>query len=234
LKEAPPTILWDFDGTLVEGPGWGKTLIRTLDEHYPGHCITHEQIRAFLHEGFPWHNPEKAHPELSTPVAWWAFLEAILARAYQSVGFNIDESRQLAQLAHELILDPNGYTLSEETIPALKHLSTLGWRHIILSNSFPELPHLLESLPIKQFIHECISSGVTGYEKPNPKAFTLALTHANYPEQLWMIGDSLSADVRGAIAVGIPAILVHKAPSEPVQFYARDLREAVSIIENNS
>ena len=233
-EKAPPTILWDFDGTLVEGPGWGKALIRVLDEEYPGHSITREQIRVFLLEGFPWHNPERHHPELGNPTEWWAFVEAILVRAYQGVGFSIKDAKRLAQLAHQVELDPAGYRTFEDTLAALQCLSDLGWRHIILSNNFPELPHLLDKLPIKQFIHECISSGIAGYEKPNPAAFALALDRAGYPDRVWMIGDSISADVRGAEAAGIPAILARQSPIEPVKYCARYLFEAVSIIENSS
>ena len=226
--------MWDFDGTLVEGPGWGKTLVRVLDSKHPSHGITYEQIRAFLHEGFPWHNPERYHPELCDPTVWWSFVEAILVRAYQGVGYGSSESKKLAQSAHHLLLDPSGYRPFEDTLAALQRLSDLGWRHVILSNNFPELPRLLDKLPIKRFLHKCISSGITGYEKPNPAAFALALDRAGHPEQVWMIGDSISADVRGAEAAGIPAILARQFPNEPIKYYARDLLEAVSIIENNS
>ena len=232
--KAPPTIFWDFDGTLVEGPGWGKTLLRVLDEKCPGHSITAGQIRAFLHEGFPWHNPERYHPELCNPTEWWSFVEAILTRAYQGVGYGGSESKEMAQSAHQLMLDPAGYRTFEDTIAVLQRLNDLGWRHIILSNNFPELLHLLDKLPIKRFIHECISSGITGYEKPNLAAFALALDRAGHPEQVWMIGNSISADVRGAEAAGIPAILTRQSSDEPTKYYARDLLEAVSIIENQN
>jgi len=231
--KAPPTILWDFDGTLVAGPGWAKTMVRVLDANYPGHSITAEQIRAFLQEGFPWHNPERYHPELGNPTAWWSFVEAILTRAYQGVGYGRSESKKLAQSAHQLMLDPDGYSTFEDTLPVLQRLSDMGWRHIVLSNHFHELTDLLDKLPMKHFIHKCISSAITGYEKPNPKAFTLALELAGHPEQVWMIGDNPSADVRGAEAAGIPAILARHSPNETVKYYARDLLEAASIIENS-
>lgn len=233
VRKAPPTIFWDFDGTLVTGPGWAKIMVRVLDVHYPGHSITAEQIRAFLLEGFPWHNPERYHPELGNPTAWWSFVEAILTHAYQGVGYDSSEAKKLAQSAHRFMLDPGGYSTFEDTLPALRRLSDLGWRHFILSNHFHELTDLLDKLPMKQFIHECISSAITGYEKPNPKAFALALDRAGHPEQVWMIGDNLSADVRGAEVVGIPAILARQTHNETVKYYARNLIEAVSIIENS-
>jgi putative hydrolase of the HAD superfamily len=234
FKKTPPTILWDFDGTLAQGPGWSKTLLRVLDGNYPGHRIAREQIRAFLLEGFPWHNPERPHPELSSPDAWWSLVKPILTRAYQGVGFANTESEKMAELAHKLILDPAGYTLFEDTVAALQRLSDRGWRHIILSNNFPELPSIVDRLPIKKFIHECISSGVTGYEKPHNKAFSIALDCAGRPGKVWMVGDSLSADIAGAEAAGLPAILVHNSTDENTKYYARNLIEVVSIVENAS
>ena len=231
-EKGTPTILWDFDGTLVRGPGWGTTLLRVLDNEYPGHGLIREQIRPFLQQGFPWHNPEKPHPELSTPAAWWAYVEAILAWAYRGVGYDSNESKNLASLAHQLQLDPAGYIPFEESLPALKRLTDRGWRHIILSNNFPELPVLLDSLPLNDLIDECISSGITGYEKPNARAFAVALDYAGQPEKVWMVGDSLVADIKGAEAVGIPAILVHRPTEEKVKYYAENLLEAASIIEN--
>ena len=232
--KAPPTVLWDFDGTLVTGPGWSMTLLRVLDSEYPGHGVTLEQIRPFLHEGFPWHNPEKPHPELSTPASWWALLESLLARVYQNIGYNMNESEKMAQLAHELILRPEGYTLFEDALPALQQLTNRGWRHIVLSNSFPELREIIDNLPVNDFIQGCISSGVIGYEKPHPEIFNIALDRAGHSGQIWMVGDSLTADIRGAEAAGIPAILVHRNTEEKVKYSAENLLEAALIIENNS
>ncbi len=234
FRKTKPTILWDFDGTLAQGPGWSRTLLKVLDNTHPGHKITREQIRALLLEGFPWHSPGKSHPELSNSAAWWSQVKPILARAYQGVGYASNKSNQMAEQAHKLILDPGGYTLFEDTIVTLQRLSSKGWRHIILSNNFPELPSIIDTLPLKKFIYECFSSGITGYEKPHPKAFALALTCAGYPKQVWMVGDSLSADIAGAEAAGIPAILVHNSTGENTKYSASNLLEAAFIIENTS
>jgi putative hydrolase of the HAD superfamily len=231
--KAQPTVLWDFDGTLARGPRWSRTMMRVLDEDCPGHGVTREQLIPFLSEGFPWHNPERYHPELCSPEAWWAHLESLLARVYEKVGFSSDESKKLAQQAHELQLDPSGYVPFDETVPALKRLCDRGWQHIVLTNNFPELEDLLNNLPISDFIDGCICSGVTGYEKPNEKAFSIALEYAGNPERVWMVGDNIRVDVRGAEAMGIPAIFVRRPAIEEVKYHAEDLLEAASIIENS-
>jgi putative hydrolase of the HAD superfamily len=207
-------------------------MLRVLDNEYPDHGLTREQIRAFLHEGFPWHTPEIPHPELSSPKAWWAYLEAFLAGVYRKLGYNEEESGKLAQQAHKLILEPEGYTLYEDTIPALRQLAEQGWRHIVLSNNFPEMPRILYDLPVSDLIYGCICSGITGYEKPHPQAYSIALESAGYPEKVWMVGDNITADVRGAEAAGIPAILVRSKTDEKVKYYAENLLEAASIIQD--
>ena len=80
-------LLWDFDGTLAYREGmWGGCLVEVLDEHEPGHALCADDFRPSLREGFPWHTPDVAHPELDSPDLWWAPVEALLARAYERAG----------------------------------------------------------------------------------------------------------------------------------------------------
>jgi FMN phosphatase YigB (HAD superfamily) len=74
------------------------------------------------------------------------------------------------------------------------------------------------------------ASAVTGWEKPNPRFFRHALQAVGNPSRVWMVGDNPIADVAGAEAVGIPALLVrHPCPAtgEPT-----GLRSAVETIRS--
>jgi putative hydrolase of the HAD superfamily len=203
-------IFWDFDGTLAHRPGlWGGCLLEVLDEHRAGHGVELERLRALLRNGFPWHEPDVAHPELAEPDAWWARVEGLLASAYEGVGIESEASRKLARLARERYVDHTcGWQLFDDTLPVLERLRSEGWRHAILSNHVPELPALVTGLGLSPLLGCVLSSAVTGYEKPNPKAFELALESCGQPGKVWMVGDNPDADVAGAEAVGIPAILV--------------------------
>jgi putative hydrolase of the HAD superfamily len=110
-------------------------------------------------------------------------------------------------------------------------LKKAGWRHVILSNHVPELSDIVNGLRLSPYIDDCISSGATGYEKPNPQAFKLAIFKAGNPETAWMVGDNLLSDIRGAEAMGIPAILVHIVKPDGIKYYAPDLRGAAAIIK---
>lgn len=66
MTDAPPTIIWDFDGTLAYRPDrWSGAMMQVLDEHLPGHDIEICQIKPYLEDTFPWHAPDQPHPHLS-------------------------------------------------------------------------------------------------------------------------------------------------------------------------
>jgi putative hydrolase of the HAD superfamily len=232
LPSDPPTIFWDFDGTLATRMGsWSGAMLSVLDICVPGHHLSREDLLPHLQHDFPWHNPDIPHYHLSTPDAWWSYLESILARAFQAVGFEESLAKRLAQLTHKCYINPNGFILYEDSIPVLKSLSENGWKHVILSNNVPELPVIVGSLAISQYIAGCISSASIGFEKPNPEAFRIALASAGNPRRVWVIGDNLTADVKGAEAAGLPAILVRSSQTHEARYYAHDLLEAASIVK---
>ena len=203
------TILWDFDGTLAFRPGmWRGCLVEVLDEQERGHAIAPDDFGDALRHGFPWHTPEIVHGHLDTPDAWWEPVEAILARAYARVGFTDERARELARLARARYVDPaHSWTLFEDTQPTLERLRAAGWRHVILSNHVPELAAIVTALGLDELVDAVVNSAHTGYEKPHPEAFAAARRAAGDPEELWMVGDNPAADVAGAEAVGIRAIL---------------------------
>lgn len=225
-------ILWDFDGTLVKFTSWRLALMDILDECEPGHSIHQEQLRPFLKDGFPWHRPDEPHLHLDNPDKWWQALGPIFIRAYQGIGFNCQRSCELAALVREHMNKPERYIIYEDAVQVLQDLKERGWKHVILYNHMPELPQVVDALGLFEYIDFCIASGVTGYEKPNPMAFSIALSTVGNPDKLWVVGDNLNSDIKGAEASGISAILVHSPRPEDVKYYAADLTDVVKIIEN--
>ena len=134
-------LIWDFDGTLAHRrgeTGWSILLAEALDAEEPGHGHSADRFRPHLREGFPWHRPEVAHPELCEPEAWWASVRPVLGRAYEAAGYAPARALELADAARRLYVDPKvGWELFEDTLPALERLSQAGWTHAILSNHVP-------------------------------------------------------------------------------------------------
>jgi putative hydrolase of the HAD superfamily len=120
------------------------------------------------------------------------------------------------------------WSVFDDAIPALTRATDAGWRNVILSNHVPELPELVSRLGLGDHVERTFTSALTGYEKPNPDAFAIALRECRNPRVAWMVGDNPVADVHGAESVGIPAILVRT--TAPVARLAAGLGEAVDEI----
>lgn len=219
-------MLWDFDGTLAARPGlWSGCVLEVLDEVEPGHGVPIERIRTGLRDGFPWHAPDRPHPELCDPEAWWEAVGEVLAAALRAEGIGAARARRLANAVRTRYVDGTcGWQVFDDAAPALAALAGGGWRNVIVSNHVPELPELVDQLGLGELIEAVLTSARTGYEKPHPEAFRVALRACGEPESVWMVGDNPVADVAGALAVGVPAILVH-APGG-----AADLRHVVARI----
>ncbi len=210
-----PTVLWDFDGTLVAREGnWRAALLTALDQVTDDHDVTLELLRDGLRDGFPWHRHDVAHPQLHTPELWWKDLDATLRRAYLVAGIDERTAGRAAAAVRDVYVDVQYWSVFDDTRPALRRLRDGGYRNVIVSNHIPELSDLVRDLGLSDLIDAVLTSAVTGYEKPHPGMFRVALELTDDPERVWMIGDNPIADIAGATAVGIPAILVrHSEPS---------------------
>jgi putative hydrolase of the HAD superfamily len=204
-------VLWDFDGTLARRPGlWSGCVLEVLNEHAPEHGVARAQIAAALRDGFPWHSPESPHPELGEPEDWWRPIEALLAKTLAGVGIATSDAAALARATRRRFADGSiGWQIYDDAHVALDLLTADGWRHAVLSNHIPELSEIIEQLGLAHHFDHVHSSARIGFEKPHPEAFRIALAASGNPAVTWMVGDNPRADVAGAEAVGLGAILVH-------------------------
>jgi len=213
-------LLWDFDGTLGfrDGGAWTAALLETLNLAMPGHAVTLEQLRLYTHTGYPWHLHDQPHPHLTSAEMWWGALHPVLMKAYRGVGLDESVAWALAHQFRAVYLNPNRWRLFDDVLPVLDVLSSGGWMHAILSNHVPELGDIVQHLGLTSRIAFLFNSAETGYEKPHPRAFQIALEKLPDAETVWMIGDNFTADVQGAEAVGLPAILVRRHHSQTRYF----------------
>lgn len=206
-------LIWDFDGTLAhrrDETGWSLLLAEALDTEEPGHGHSADTFRPHLRDGFPWHMPDVAHLELcGDPEAWWAAVLPLLARAYEAAGLAPARALEVASAARRLYVDPARWSLFDDTLPTLERLSGQGWTHAILSNHVPELGAIVAGLGLDRHFAALSCSADSGYEKPHPLAYASVLEQLA-PDEAWMIGDNVVADVLGAEELGIPAILVRR------------------------
>jgi len=218
-------VVFDFDGTLAHRSGmWSGTLLDVLDANAPGHTATLDGLRASLRDGFPWHTPDEPHLHLNDPEAWWQHMSRLFSSVFATAGVDHQQLPMLVARTREQYCDPAQFALYDDTADALHRLVDARVEVVILSNHVPELPRIVAGLGIADLIDKTITSAAIGYEKPHPEAFAHALVDVD-PTRCCMIGDNPAADIDGAAAAGMHAILV-RHPDARVQTVA----EAVELI----
>ncbi len=226
-------VIWDFDETLARRSGaWRHMLIDALDAESPGHGITAADVEPGLRHGFPWHDPDRAHPELSDPDLWWANLRPVLRGALEQAGVSKPIAERAASRARSEYVRLDRWSVFPDTEAALDRLRRAGWRQAILSNHCPELPDLVRGLGLTGYFDVVLTSATIGFEKPHPEAYARVLRELGHPETVWMIGDSPEVDIAGARRCGIPGVLVRRPA--PGFGYAADLTTAVEMIERSA
>lgn len=95
----------------------------------------------------------------------------------------------------------------DSTYDVLDYLNAKYELHII-TNGFEEAQEKkMKASNLRKYFNTVTNSEMVGVKKPNPKIFNFAMDLANAkPEHSVMIGDSLEADIKGAIDVGMQAL----------------------------
>ena len=102
------------------------------------------------------------------------------------------------------------YSLYEDTLPALRRIAEAGARSFVISNHIWVLPEIVDALA-PCLVAGVVTSARAGYRKPHPAIFEAALKLAGTePSETLMVGDSVSADVRGAERVGMHAVFIDR------------------------
>jgi putative hydrolase of the HAD superfamily len=223
-------LIWDFDGTLAHRlGGWAEALLEVIHGEAPTCEVTADQLRPHLQAGFPWHTPQQPHPAITSADQWWNALDHVFARAFTAIGIDALRAQRMAKHVRQVYPHPGRWRLFDDTIPALDQLATQGWSHVILSNHVPELPAIIHHLQLGPYIGHIFNSAQTGYEKPHPQAFRHALAALGDIALVWMIGDSLQADVAGASWVGVRSILVRTGHPD-AQYSCSELSHVPAIV----
>ncbi len=107
----------------------------------------------------------------------------------------------------------NGYQPVDRVFPdapqVLRALREQGYRLGLVSNRHDPLDELAEALDLAWAFEFTLAAGQVGWWKPDPRLLQRAVEIAGCePEQALYVGDNYFADVIGARAAGMPAILV--------------------------
>ena len=112
----------------------------------------------------------------------------------------------------ELFMVTSHWHIFDDAYPALTELERRGLTIGAVSNWVWNLPELLHALDLVRHFDFIAASARIGYEKPHPRIFEWALDKAGVePGSVIHVGDHVDADVEGARAVGIGAVLIDRA-----------------------
>ncbi len=108
------------------------------------------------------------------------------------------------------------FELYEDVTPVLTALAQLGFRIGVISNSHRSLETFREHFQLAEVITSGVSSAEHGYMKPHRSIFETALERAGVrAAESLMVGDSLKADIEGAVAVGMRGVLLRRSGDVP-------------------
>jgi len=152
-----------------------------------------------------------------------------LKDTFDAIRFKVSDDT-IHQLSEDYITYLSTFNhLFEGTVDILEHLAQRYQLHII-TNGFDEAQQKkIENANISQYFKTVTNSEIAGVKKPNPIIFNYALSVAKAKShESIMIGDSLEADVLGALDVGLDAILFNYHNHNP-ESHIKQVKELIEI-----
>lgn len=208
-------ISFDFYGTLVfhrTGRGRGAELMRYLDarglESDPWEHQVLYDLFARHHERYDpaWPEPRKrAHRE------WLA------RRAFRRLRVRapLEVAAEHADPLWER-LGPASLAVFPDALEILEGLRTEAIPVAVVSNWQCGLRHFCRELGLYELVDAVVASAEVGSEKPEPRIFREACRGLGVPAgHVLHVGDTLAADLEGAMGAGLQALLIHRENEPP-------------------
>ena len=202
FKEVLTDIFFDLDHTLWD---FEKNSMLTFDK------IFNEQMLSIDLEQFIfYYNPINHY-------YWKKYRENKISQdelRYNRLADTLDQIKfkttksQIDQISEAYITYLSSFShLFEGAIPLLEKLKSNYNLHII-TNGFEQVQNLkIKNSGLKTFFDFIFTAEQVGFKKPHPKIFMEALNQTKAdPKKALMIGDSLEADILGALTQGMHAI----------------------------
>jgi putative hydrolase of the HAD superfamily len=153
----------------------------------------------------------RAHLHLGRDAASLAALRAACAEAMRPSLGPAAVNAPVAELTAAL-LDALVFSAYADSAPALRALRADGWTLVVVSNWDTSLHERLAETGLAELVDGAVASAELGAAKPDGAIFARALALAGTrPAHAWHVGDSVEADVEGALAAGIRPVLIQRA-----------------------
>lgn len=137
----------------------------------------------------------------------WVGMYSLLCR---KLGIE-EQAEVLARRVYDEFGDPGRWRAYDDVAPALRRLKAAGIKTGIISNWDSRLVSLLEGLGLSEHLDTIVSSADVALRKPDPRIFELACERLDVlPDEAVHVGDHHYADIVGASAVGMTAVLIDR------------------------
>jgi len=200
----------DFYDTLVhhrQGRGRGAMLMDYLRaQGFASDAWEH----AALYDIFARHATEY-DPALSAAQKQ-RYLESLAVRVFDRLNVTAPAGAAGAHAeALWAILGPAAFAVFPEVVGVLRVLKRAGYPLVVVSNWQSGLKHFCVELGLAEFLDGVLASAELGIEKPDPGIFRAACrVIGSPPHRVLHVGDSVTEDLAGARAAGMPSVLVRR------------------------
>lgn len=230
LSPSISTIFFDYDGTLRENEPRGADVFREFAAKY-GVAIADDrrfEAERWLH--YYWAQSDELLGDLelfggSDNSEFW---KQHARRQLTVLGVS---GEKLDRLSEKLVTKmQEDYQpqdkIADDVQPTLKYLVNAGYVLGLVSNREGGLSAELEKFALAQYFEYIIAAGEVGWWKPDPRLLQHAIKLAQVqPSQAAYVGDNYYADVLGAEAAGLQAVLI-----DPLDLYASKRTLSISAL----
>jgi putative hydrolase of the HAD superfamily len=213
----PEVIFFDVGDTLIRAhPSWAGVYREGLLEF--GIDVPEKDLqRALLEEtkaGAWWLNEEPFEPTEETSYERIKRFDlAVLARVGHT---EVDD--EAIRLIEAAFTKRSAWYVFPDVMPALQAIGSAGVRMGVISNFVWGGPELIHDLELAHHFETLTISARVGFQKPHQGIFQHALNAMRVdPRDAIHVGDSYKADVTGARAMGIEAVLIDRGGGDPAR-----------------
>lgn len=194
--------LWDFDAncrftlkTIYEKEGLASRGVHSFEEFYKQYTLHNDKLWERYRNG-----------QIKADELRWKRMFLSL------VDFRIGDEKLARELSNQFLdMLPSRTILFPYCMEILTYLRDKGYALHLITNGFEQTQYSkITYSGINHFFAEVITSEGSNSLKPHREIFDFAFQRAKaLPEQSIMIGDSIEADIKGAINAGIDQVFVN-------------------------
>jgi putative hydrolase of the HAD superfamily len=223
MTETPRAIFFDMDGTILDWQtGMEESWLASCETHCDGGLYVPADLHAAIRERRTWFWDDhdralRGRMDLdaaSREIVRHAFADLRLADEALAHRIADDYRRR----RHEVMAPYPG------AIETLRHFREAGMPMALITSQRTSV----ERFALAQYFDCVVIEGEFGVGKPDERVFRHALAScAVEPEHVWMVGDSLEADIAPAVRLGMHAIWIDPgvtAQAEALRDWSRDVR----------